>query len=164
MLKKLLLTILLNMTQDVVKMLFELFARNKKCNGRDDITFTGVSLTKQDQAEDCDIKKLVQHMQLGYEVPVNPADSQFYDATAVPSYQESLNRIAKAKEYMDTLPVSLQKRFNYDVSQMLDFISNPDTHAEAVKYGLKEEIKQETTPSPSIAGGGVIADEKETNK
>ena len=75
-------------------------------------------------------------------------DPTYGDFTQVPTFQESLEIVNKAREQFDGLPASVRKRFGNDPAQFLDFVNKPENASELVKMGLANERKPEPIPEP----------------
>lgn len=95
------------------------------------------SLTRQADADDCDINVMMAKYQATGEPPrANPRSPQYGDFTAVPQYQEALNTVMRAQEDFDALDAKTRERFGNTPAGMLAFLSDPANREEAIKMGL----------------------------
>lgn len=95
------------------------------------------SLTRQADAEDCDINVMMARYQAtGIEPRVNPRAPQWGDFSDVASYQDALGVVAQAKADFDLLPAEVRERFGNDPAGMLDFLSREENRDEAIRLGL----------------------------
>lgn len=95
------------------------------------------SLTRQADADDCDINVMMARYQAtGIEPRVNPRQPQWGDFTDVPSYQEALAMVQQAKDDFEGLPAEVRARFGNDPAGMLEFLSDEANREEAIKLGL----------------------------
>lgn len=109
------------------------------------------SLTKQDQAEACDINRIIrQYSATGVWSHVNERAQQgvYADLASAPDYQDALNIIARANEAFESLPASVRERFQNDPARFLDFLQDPTNVDEAIKLGLAERVEEPPPPPP----------------
>ena len=59
-----------------------------------------------------------------------------YDDIPALTYQDALNKVAKAGEMFDALPSNMRNRFNNDPQQFLEFVHNPSNADEMQKLGM----------------------------
>lgn len=108
-----------------------------------------VTLTQQNAAEECDINYILSRYErtgsLGDFIKANP---QFGDFSDVPSYQESLEIVAKAETQFNQLEGKVRARFENDPAQFLEFVGDPRNANEIEKMGLgtAKKIVNENTP------------------
>lgn len=95
------------------------------------------SLTRQSDADDCDINVMMARYQATGEPPrVNPREPQWGDFSSVPDYQKSLAIVQQAQEDFALLDADVRARFGNDPSQMLSFLSDEANREEAMELGL----------------------------
>lgn len=124
----------------------------------------GKSRTKQSHKDETNINKIVAKYKKTGILPAlikqNPA---YGDFTAVPDYQESLNRVIFAQEQFNGLSAAVRKRFNNDPGEFLEFASNPENKETLYDLGLAERPKiennegggTETPETPAVPAAGV---------
>ena len=98
------------------------------------------SLTRQSFAKDADINNIMaKYAVTGVLVDPSNVDSErvarFGDFSDLPDYANLVSRVNQAQEDFMTLPAPVRARFDNDVSNLLDFIAQPENVVEAV--GLK---------------------------
>lgn len=109
------------------------------------------SLTKQDQADACDINRIIrQYSATGVWTHVNERAQQgaYADLSNAPDYQDALNVIARANEAFESLPAIVRERFMNDPARFLDFMADPSNVEEAIKLGLAERVPDPIEPPP----------------
>lgn len=116
-------------------------------------TTPGESLTKQDQADDCNINFIMQKYQkTGLLDHIAKFEGQYGDFTEAQDFQTSLNQVRAAEELFMTLPSSVRKRFHNQPGEFIEFVSDPVTNAEEMQeLGLLP--KNITEPAEGGAGG-----------
>lgn len=115
------------------------------------------SLTRQADADDCDINVMMARYQNTGELPrMNPRAPQWGDFSSVLDYREALDVVRQAETDFDMLPADVRDRFGNDPAKMLEFLSDPENKAEAIKLGLvvappepSEPMRVEVVNSPS---------------
>lgn len=106
------------------------------------------SLTRQSDADDCDINVMMAKYQATGEPPrTNPREPQWGDFTSVPDYQESLRIVQEAKDEFEALPAEVRAKFGNDPSGMLAFLSDEANRDEAIKLGLVVPPVPEAPPT-----------------
>lgn len=115
--------------------------------------------TKQSFKDQCDIKNIIhQYDRTGLVTHLNQNTPQDIDHTQVSDYQDTLNFVTNVKQHFEQLPQDIQKKFNYDLNKLSEFLSDPKNHEEAQKLGfiqsnnnngevLEQPIKQASTSS-----------------
>lgn len=91
------------------------------------------SLTQQQFAKQCDINYIMQghpHVHRNY------LDPKFNDLTKDLSWVENQNIVAKTKSDFEKFPLKVKEKFNNDVRNALNFMSDPLNLKESVKLGL----------------------------
>lgn len=97
------------------------------------------SLTKQSEADSCDINKIVERFEKTGILPnVNETPALYIDATKMPDYRTALDQVNMANEYFSHLNAKIRAMFDNDPAQFLDFVSNEDNHQHMVELGLRE--------------------------
>lgn len=95
------------------------------------------SLTKQSEADACDINKIMgQYEKTGLLPHINHYQGRYEDLGDSRSYHENLNAVIAAQDAFDSLPASIRTRFGNDPALFLDFVSDPDNREEMEKMGL----------------------------
>lgn len=111
---------------------------------RSDVSFEGtISLTKQSEADACDINNIMNTYTKTGVLPVaegNPLYGDFYDA---PTFTEAMAVVAQANAQFASLPAELRAKFQNDPAQFLAFVDNGENYDELVKMGLVEARPEE---------------------
>lgn len=113
---------------------------------------SGESLTKQADADSCDVnlimKKYEQH---GIVPSINTARAHFGDFSDSVDYQSSLEAVYAAQESFNRLPAGIRARFENDPGQFIEFCCNPDNLDELRRMGLADPLPplMDATPSPA---------------
>lgn len=86
----------------------------------------GKGVTKQADADSCDINKIYARYLKDGQLPPNVRSPGTYgDYSSVPDYQESLEIVRSAEKQFLLLPVELRNRFENDPVKFLEFATNP---------------------------------------
>lgn len=111
--------------------------------------------TQQSFKAECDINTIVNNYNKtglwSNSLRIATVQPMFADFTNVPDFVESQNKIARAKELFEALPISIKKRFNHNPQELLEFVYNKENEEEAIKLGFlnpKEEPKPTPAPAP----------------
>lgn len=100
------------------------------------------SKTQQQFAEQCDINNIMKkYKQTGEITHLNKKTGIYGDFSNMPSYQEALHTVIKAEQEFMTLPADVRKKFDNNPQQFVDFINDPKNDEEAIKLGLKTQLK-----------------------
>lgn len=104
----------------------------------DAVYFDDKSLTQQNAKDECDINLIVESAKRGADISGSLARGvpRYGDFTNLPSYQDSLNMVIKAKEMFMSLDAFVRERFANDPGRLMDFLDNPANRDEAIKLGL----------------------------
>lgn len=95
-----------------------------------------LSLTKQADAKDADINEIVRRFNITGQLPQNIRMPTYGDFTDIPTFQEAQNAIRLAQEAFDAMPAEIRSRFHNDPAEFVDFCSDENNRAEAIKLGL----------------------------
>lgn len=113
--------------------------------------FDTPSLTRQADAEDCDINVMMAKYQATGQPPrVNPREPQWGDFSSVPQFQDALNLVHQVETDFALLDARVRDRFANSPAKLLRFLEDPANYDEAVKLGVVVP-----RPEPPAAGGGV---------
>lgn len=94
------------------------------------------SLTKQADAESCDINNIVaQYLRTGL-LPQHPRSGFYADLSSLPDYQSALQIVIDAQNAFDELPADLRARFANDPATFVEFCSDPKNEDELVRLGI----------------------------
>lgn len=122
------------------------------------LTCTEKSLTRQSEADACDINLIMKRFEKTAELPAFTDPGVFADVTTIGDYRAVQDRILRTRTVFDNLPLDLRQRFEMDPINLLDFLADPANHEEAVQLGLFPnpepdlEKPPEPTPTPSPTG------------
>lgn len=107
------------------------------------------SLTKQADAEACDINKIMaRYEKQGILNHVSLNQGFYADVSNVPDYQGSLAVVESAETLFMSLPADLRARFENDPQKYFDFVSNPANKPELEKLGLLKSKEVVVSPPP----------------
>lgn len=113
--------------------------------------------TQQAFKDECDINFLMKRFEKtgilpqGRSVPPQYLDATLFDFT------EAQNRVAQVRGVFSMLDARTRARFENDPANMLDFLANPENHAEAIKMGLMAKPKGVRDGSDeAVAGAGSV--------
>lgn len=105
------------------------------------------SLTKQSEADACDINKIMaKYERSGILQHVSLNEAFYADVSNVPDYQAALAIVVKADEMFMSLPGDVRARFENNPQKYLDFVSNPANKDEMIKMGLLNPLPAEPVP------------------
>lgn len=123
----------------------------------------GVSMTKQSEAQACDVNHIMRRYEkLGLTPAVlsrmNMSVANFADVSAGVSYQDSMVRLVEAQESFMALPAAVRKRFGNDPGEFLEFAVDPRNVEEMRSLGLlpkpqEEPVVKVSVQDPKPAGG-----------
>jgi phage internal scaffolding protein len=109
--------------------------------------FETPSMTRQADAEDCDINVMMARYQAtGVEPRTNPRAAQWGDFSSVLGFQDALNVVRQSEADFAALPAAVRDRFGNDPAQMLAFLERSENRAEAERLGLVIPPKPEDPP------------------
>lgn len=116
--------------------------------------------TKQEFKNECDINSIMKHWEsTGLLAHASATPPTYGDFNSEIDYQSALNAIISAEESFNDLPSEIRDRMGNDPGRLIDFLSDPDNHDEAVKLGLKTEpppkpasSEEPKAPEPIIGG------------
>lgn len=112
------------------------------------LTCSEPTLTKQSEAEACDINNIVKRFQQsGGAIDLQERVGQYADVANIPDYKGCLDFIAQAQAMFMMLPSMVRERFENDPGQFLDFVQNSDNSSELVSMGLA------TAKEPVVGAG-----------
>lgn len=96
----------------------------------------GDGRTKQSFKEEVDINTIIRRFGISGHLPVGVRMPTYGDYTDVTDYHSALNAIALAAEAFDAMPAEVRTRFHNNPAEFVDFCSDVDNRAEAIKLGL----------------------------
>lgn len=118
----------------------------------------GPSRTKQSQTVECDVNRIVNRYLKTGVIPPGQKTGIYADVSALPDFQESLDYVRQAQDDFNRLDVNIRNKFHNNPEELINFLSNPENNAEAVKLGLKDksilpDVKDPVEPpTPPPAG------------
>lgn len=109
---------------------------------------------KQSAKDECDINRIMARFEATGQLPEMIArEPRYGDFSDVPSFQASLEIVAKAEEQFAALPAAVRDRFGHDPAKMLEFCADKRNADEMVRLGLalprKPQAPQGGSPSPA---------------
>lgn len=118
-------------------------------NYRSDIDFTGeVSLTKQSEAEACDINNIMKKYEATGLLPDSSGRQPYYgDFSTMETFQEALHIVSEANSVFHSLPAEIRAKFQNDPAQFLGFIEKSSQTQDGVKELVDLGLAVEKTES-----------------
>lgn len=116
-----------------------------------------VSLTKQSDAEACDINNIMApYARVNMRELLNENPSQYLDLTDAKTYHESMNVVVQAQEAFFRLPAEIRKQFGNDPENFLEFANDEKNLPKMAAMGLIEDVTDyeanpDLKPSPGAA-------------
>lgn len=121
---------------------------------------TGDGLTEQNHKAEVDVNNIVRkYNKTGLIDHLNTFEQKYADVTGY-DYQESMNTVSAANSLFENMPSVIRNKFGNNVGAFLNFVDNPDNHAEMVEMGLAKPKVVEVDDSqaePNIPAPGVDA-------
>lgn len=115
------------------------------------------SRTKQSQANDCDINKLMaKYERTGELTHINRAIASYGDFSATDDYLSASLKLLAADEAFAELPAGIRAKFANDPKKFVAFVEDDENYEEAFEMGL---IDPEAKPVPRPAPPEDIAPE-----
>lgn len=115
------------------------------------------SRTKQSQADEADINKILERFERTGFLPVANAlggpQARFGDFSDGLDYVEAQNRVAAARQAFEALPARVRERFRNDPAELVEFLGDSNNLDEAVKLGLVEVRPKAEEGAPPGPGG-----------
>lgn len=104
------------------------------------------SRTKQADAAECDINKIVERARRNGGVLPGARQGAYADVSDMADYHGSMLTVLKAQEAFSQLPASVRRRFANDPGEFVNFASDARNVEELVKLGLAKGVPT-STPS-----------------
>lgn len=121
-----------------------------------------ISKTDQTAKKECDVNHIVKKFNTtGMVTHLREGRGSYLDLSEVGDLSNSLNVVASAQQKFDQLPSELRKRFGNSPVQLVEFLSNPENDAEAVKLGLKVIPEKETSLKDVVS---ILKESNETKR
>lgn len=131
------------------------YRRNPRINGepitehRGDYFDDTPSMTKQSEAEACDINNIMKRYQATGLLPdLIERQPMYGDFSTVQTFHEAQGIVAQAREQFEALPAEMRDRFQNDPAKFLEFVENPKNEDELVKMGLATAKPQPEHKAP----------------
>lgn len=100
------------------------------------VKFEGESLVEQSHKKRVNINTIVAKAHKTGLFPQRTDRPTYGNFVGALDYQESCNRILKAKEDFLRLPSDIRKKFDNDPGKLLQWINDPENQQEAIEMGL----------------------------
>lgn len=119
------------------------------------VSFEGqVSLTKQSEADACDINNIMKQYEATGRLPdLIMRDPIYADFSDMGTYQEAMNIVAHANEQFNALDARVREQFDNDPAKFLKFAEDPKNIEALVDMGLatkrEEPVKGPQQPAPA---------------
>lgn len=124
---------------------------SKRSNGSTRIQFMNMepSKTQQQFKEESDVNNIIKkYQQTGQVTHLARNPGIYADVSGITDYQESMEKVTRAREAFDALPARIRDRFQNNPQAMLEHLQNPEKLEENIKLGLFKKMDQ---PSPTTA-------------
>lgn len=116
---------------------------------RKGLTFPDDGRTDQSFAKSSDINNIMaQFERTGDLVSRATTAGSYGDFSGVSDYHTSLLQLRQASAAFEDLPAHIRKRMGNDPQTFLDFVEDPENHAEGVELGLFDPKPKETETVP----------------
>ena len=106
------------------------------------------SLTQQHFKDETDINNILRQFNVTGLLPESPLSPRYGDFSGIGDYQSALNAVIAAESEFEALPAQIRARFNNDPAALIDFLDDDNNREEAVKLGLLDQPKAESTVTP----------------
>jgi len=107
----------------------------------------GVSRTRQEFAEECDINAIMKRYEkTGVLTHVREAQPRYLDLSDAPSFQDAMNLMLDAKAAFMTLPARVRKEFDNDPAKFVEFAEKPENLEQMGAWGLADPAKVADPP------------------
>lgn len=106
----------------------------------------GKSRTKQADALETDVNKIVARYRNTGHIPNDGRQPQYGDFSNVGSYLDAMNRVREAQAQFDDLPAHVRAHVDNDPAKFLDMVYDPERRTEWEELGLVEEQTPPDTP------------------
>ena len=116
------------------------------------IVFEEATMTQQHFRDECDINKIVERaLRTGDTTVFTSAQrAEFYDASAVTDYADAMALIDDVNDDFNSLPSAIRSMFGNNVSQYVEFMSNPANWDKARELGLLSGGEESATERASV--------------
>lgn len=107
---------------------------------------SGVTMTKQSMARDCDINNIMQKYQkTGLLNHVNEHEGNYGNFIGCEDYHTSQNLLLEAEKLFDSIPSSIRKKFENSPYEFLQFTQNPENSEQMIELGLAKRPAEAVT-------------------
>lgn len=104
--------------------------------GRMDENGEPIYFTEQNHKKECDVNEIIKkYDRTGLLTHVKRIEAQFGDMTGA-SFRKMQDEVARAKTMFEQFPADVKKRFDNDISKLLEFMESPENREEGIKLGL----------------------------
>lgn len=105
------------------------------------------SITNQSDAKEADVNFIMSRYEKTGLIPDNITGDmrqpQFGDFSDVGDFHTIQSRVARVKQAFEAYPAHIRNRFQNDPAQLIEFLSDAENDAEAIKLGLKNAPEPE---------------------
>jgi len=106
----------------------------------------GISKTKQADAIETDINKIVGKFIAHGTLPIAGTVPTYGDFSTFTTYHDALNLVMQAQNDFDDLPATVRKHVDNDPGKFLDLVHDPTRRAELEELGLVDEQAPPAAP------------------
>lgn len=107
--------------------------------------------TRQSEAQSADINFIVKKYEVTGVLPIEKREGVFADISEVPSFQEALAQLGRAKEYFMSLPPDVREAFGGEPAKMLDAWGRGEMAEVFERIGLLERVPAEAPAAGAAA-------------
>lgn len=109
---------------------------------------SGVSMTRQEFTDECDINALMARYEKGGIWPMTPNGQEpvYYDFVGMPDLQGAMADMINAENAFMSLPAIVRKEFDNDAMQFVEYASDAKNVGKLREWGLAEPEKAPDAP------------------
>lgn len=106
------------------------------------------SMTDPQYGKECDVNYIIERAKkTGQIAHIAQLQGKFADVSKIDSLHDSLIQVQHAQEIFKKLPLNIQRRFDYNMKDLLMFLDNPSNRKEAEELGLIPVVKKPYNPN-----------------
>ncbi len=108
----------------------------------------GPSMTRQADADGCDINKIVSRYKTTGVLPAAKDAAIYADVSEMGDYRTAVEQVRIADALFMQLPSNIRTQFSNNPSEFLDFVSDPENHEKMQEMGLVKKAPPQEEPKP----------------
>ncbi len=123
------------------------------------VDFTGTqSRTKSEFAEEANINNIVRRCMTGAIMPSGSRPPMFGDFTEVQDFTTAQTMIAEANQEFLQLPSDIREKFGNNVTDLLDYLEDPENQSEAIELGLLPQTEETASVKTPVIEENSVSD------